>query len=165
MGCVLQPAAPQELAEQVPEHGAPNQGEWMGEDAWGRPIAFHMPGPPAAIDLSKCEPRSNLWAQHCSAMGCPSWIWCSKTNERATCTHCGRPWIRSFIDIGPHFCGEWPPPADHHEQGGYDQAPDRPRAPGPKELVTMPWRRTMQYQYEWPHLYSDHCQRRQCLGK
>ena len=105
MGCVLQPAAPQELAEQVPEHGAPNQGEWMGEDAWGRPIAFHRPGPPAAIDLSKCEPRSNLWAQHCSAMGCPSWIWCSKTNERATCTHCGRPWIRSFIDNGPHFCG------------------------------------------------------------
>ena len=82
MGNVLQPEPPQELAGQVPEHGAPNQGEWMGEDAWGRPIAFHRPGPPAAIDLSKlCEPRSNLWAQHCSAMGCPSWIWCSKTNE------------------------------------------------------------------------------------
>ena len=73
------------------------------------PYGAYCPGPPRTIDLSKLvTPRSSYWAQHCSNPGCPSWIWLEKSAELANCQQCQRPWIRSYMDIGPHYCGTWP---------------------------------------------------------
>ena len=91
MGNALQGEAPQEPVGQVPGQG------WHGLDTWGRPMAFHRPGSPRTIDLSKlCEPRSHLWAQHCNAIWakCPSWIWC---NQNPWSSH--MPWLSSMAQF------------------------------------------------------------------
>ena len=145
--CKSQQARCQPMELQTKVHGP----TWMHGGA-------PQPSTPAAIDLSKlCEPRSHLWAQHCSAIGCPSWIWCNRTHDRATWIRCGRPWVRSFMER------PWPPPG-HHEQGGHDQAMTNGTTtngigdpamdkdhPGPEWVATS---------------YSDHAKGRlQCVGK
>ena len=112
-----------------------------------------QPSTPAAIDLSKlCEPRSHLWAQHCSAIGCPSWIWCNRTHDSATWIRCGRPWVRSFMEKGHGL----------HQATISKEAMTKPwpMAPRPMELVTLPCTTRMSgHIIQWP------CQRLQCVGK
>ena len=36
----------------------------------------------------------------CMQFGCTSWIWASKVWVHSHCTHCGRPWYQSIMQVG-----------------------------------------------------------------
>ena len=113
-------------------------------DQYGRPSWCYKPGPPSSVDLSKLvEGPANgqqYWAQHCSSPGCRSWIWVQKSRDYATCTVGQRPWIQSYLEIGPHYCASWPPAQDQADQGDQGQwEPRTMRTQAPPMLRGPPW--------------------------
>ena len=63
-----------------------------------------QPGPPAVLDLTKfIADDPTWWSIHCATPDCPSWLYIIKTSDQRwqRCHICQKPWVHSFLELGP----------------------------------------------------------------
>ena len=92
-----------------------------------------QPGPPVAMDSTKFVPEPKFWwSLPCTTKGCQSWIYLAKPKnpDFQKCALCGKPWVQSFQERGPHLVWSHQPPhgqeellqsEDHQAEGDQDQ--------------------------------------------